>query len=108
MALRRYKMVEELLSKEMVLGLLNGEVVDRVPCFSGMGNITSAGLSKDDIKFSDANRDSVKMALSTASSYQLYGYGYAVVPFDWGIEAEAFGCEINFYEHRGRSSAKVL
>jgi [methyl-Co(III) methanol-specific corrinoid protein]:coenzyme M methyltransferase len=35
-----------------------------------------------------------------ASTYQLFGYECAVAPFDMGIEAEALGCEINYYPHR--------
>jgi [methyl-Co(III) methanol-specific corrinoid protein]:coenzyme M methyltransferase len=65
-----------------------------------MGNVTLNGLKKHDIKFSDAHRDSMKMALSAASTYELYGFESAVVPFDLGIEAEALGCEINFYEYK--------
>jgi [methyl-Co(III) methanol-specific corrinoid protein]:coenzyme M methyltransferase len=98
--LKRIKMADELSSKERVLKLLNGERIDRVPCFSGMGNVTLEGLNKYGIKFSDAHQDSTKMALSAASSYELYGYESAVVPFDLGMEAEALGCEINYYEHK--------
>jgi [methyl-Co(III) methanol-specific corrinoid protein]:coenzyme M methyltransferase len=64
-----------------------------------MGNITVAGLKKHGIKFADAHRSPEKMAKAASSSHELYGLESAVVPFDLGVEAEALGCEINFYEH---------
>jgi [methyl-Co(III) methanol-specific corrinoid protein]:coenzyme M methyltransferase len=40
------------------------------------------------------------MAKAAASTYRLFGFESAVVPFDVGLEAEAMGCEMNFYEGR--------
>ena len=86
-------------SRERVMNLLNGEEVDRAPCFSGMGNITVAGLNKSGISFVEAHKSPEGMAKAAASSFELYGFESAVVPFDLGVEAEALGCRINFYEH---------
>jgi MtaA/CmuA family methyltransferase len=93
-------MVTELSSKERVLRLFNKEKIDRVPVFSGMGNVTVYGLEKYGWKFADIHTDANKMAKMAASTYQLFGFECAVVPFDMGIEAEALGCEINYYGHR--------
>jgi [methyl-Co(III) methanol-specific corrinoid protein]:coenzyme M methyltransferase len=92
-------MSNEWSSKKRVLGLLNGEKVDRVPCFSGMGNITVPGLEKYGAAFQEVHKNAEQMANAASSSYDLYGYETAVVPFDLGVEAEAFGCNINYYEH---------
>lgn len=64
-----------------------------------MGNVTTEGMKKYGIKFAEAHRDPEKMATLAASTYKLFGFECAVVPFDLCTEAEALGCEINFYAH---------
>ncbi|MFQ6137071.1 MAG: MtaA/CmuA family methyltransferase [Candidatus Hydrothermarchaeales archaeon] len=99
------KMTDELTPKERVLRLFDKKKIDRIPCFSGMGNVTIEGMRKLDMQFADAHKDADKMATLAASTYELYGFECAVVPFDLGIEAEALGCEMNFYE---KSEATIL
>ncbi len=86
-------------SRERVLKLFAGEKIDRPPCFSGMGNVTAEGLKKFDYKFAAVHSNAKMMADSAASSYKLFGFECAVVPFDLCVEAEALGCEINVYSH---------
>src|SRR5512145_2845569 len=86
-------------SRERVLKLFAGEQVDRPPCFSGMGNVTTEGLRSIGAKFAASHLDAKLMAGAAASSYKLYGFESGVVPFDLCIEAEALGCEINVYAH---------
>jgi len=93
-------MTAELNSKERVLRLFRGEKIDRIPAFSGMGNVTVHGLEKYGWRFADIHTDATKMAKTAASTFQLFGFGCAVVPFDMGVEAEALGCEVNYYPHR--------
>lgn len=83
--------------KERVLRLFRKEKIDRIPVFSGMGNITVHGLKKYGWKFSDIHVDAPKMASMAASTFQLFGFECAVVPFDLGVEAEVLGCEVNYY-----------
>ncbi len=85
--------------RERVLRLFAGEEIDRPPCFSGMGNVTTEGLKKYGYKFAAVHSDARMMADSAASSYKLFGFECAVVPFDLCVEAEALGCEINVYSH---------
>lgn len=85
-------------SKERVLKTLNGERPDRIPCFSGMGNVTVHGLAEAGVRFAEAHVDAKKMAAAAASTYKQFGFECAVVPFDLGIEAEVLGCEMNFYD----------
>jgi len=93
-------MATELNSKERVLKLFNREKIDRIPVFSGMGNVTVHGLKKYGWKFADIHTDANKMAKMAASTSQLFGFECAVVPFDMGVEAEALGCDVNYYSGR--------
>lgn len=87
------------LSRERILKLFNGEQIDRTPCFSGMGNITTAGLESLNYKFATVHLDPEKMAKAAATTYKYFGFECGVVPFDLCVEAEALGCEINVYAH---------
>jgi [methyl-Co(III) methanol-specific corrinoid protein]:coenzyme M methyltransferase len=86
-------------ARERILKLFAGEQVDRPPCFSGMGNVTTEGLKSLGYKFAAAHLDAKMMASAAASTYKLFGFECGVVPFDLCIEAEALGCEINVYGH---------
>ncbi|MEW5921308.1 MAG: MtaA/CmuA family methyltransferase [Bacillota bacterium] len=85
--------------KERVLKQLAGEEIDRVPCYSGMGNVTVTGLQQHGYRFPLVHSDAEMMANLAATSYKLYGYECAVVPFDFCVEAEALGCVMNAYEN---------
>jgi [methyl-Co(III) methanol-specific corrinoid protein]:coenzyme M methyltransferase len=91
------KMATDLNSKERVFKVLRKEKVDRLPVFSGMGNITVHGLEKYGWKFPEIHTDANKMAKMAASTYQLFGFECAVVPFDMGVEAEVLGSKVNYY-----------
>jgi [methyl-Co(III) methanol-specific corrinoid protein]:coenzyme M methyltransferase len=90
-------MEAELNSRERVLKFFRKEEIDRIPVFSGMGNVTVHGLEKYGWKFADIHVDAHKMAGMAASTYQLFDFECAVVPFDMGVEAEALGAGVNFY-----------
>ena len=91
-------MTTELSPRERVMRLFNGEKIDRIPLFSGMGNVTVYGLEEYGWRFPEIHLDAHKMAKMAASSYKLFGFECAVVPFDMGVEAEALGCKVNYYE----------
>lgn len=84
--------------RERVLNLFAHQPVDRIPCFSGMGNVITEGMRAHGIRFAEAHSDARKMATLAASMYRLCGYECAVVPFDLGVEAEVLGCALNLYE----------
>ncbi len=92
-------------SRDRVLNLFKGEKQNPPPVFSGMGNVTVHGIYEHGWRFADIHTDAEKMARAAASTAQLFGFECAVVPFDLGIEAEALGCEINYYTH---SSQEIL
>jgi len=83
--------------KERVMNTLEKKEVDRVPVFSGMGNVTVAGMQKYGIDFASSHANAEQMATLACSTYELFGFECAVVPFDLCVEAEALGCEVNFY-----------
>lgn len=88
-----------------VLSVFNGEKPDRPPVFSGMGNVTVHGIYPHSWRFADIHIDADKMATAAASTSQLFGFECAVAPFDMGVEAEALGCAINYYD---KSSQEIL
>lgn len=90
-------MEQTMTPRQRVLGLLVGEEVDRVACYSGMGNVTVAGLEQYGFRFSEVHGDAKKLALTAATSHQLFGFECAVVPYDLCVEAEALGCVMNPY-----------
>jgi len=85
-------------ARERVMKFLNGEKVDRPPIFSGMGNVIKPVLDKYDIVFSRVHRDPELMAKAAGGMYREFGYECAVVPFDLGVEAEALGSKMNYYD----------
>lgn len=85
-------------SREQILRLLRGEKIDYVPNFSGMGSITVYGLKQLGYRFNEVHVDPRKMAEAAASTHRLFGFESAVVPFDMGVEAEALGAEVKYYE----------
>lgn len=90
--------VESLTSRERVLRLLRGESVKPPPIFSGMGNVVKPVLDKEGIVFSRVHRDPELMARAAAGMYREFCFECAVVPFDLGVEAEALGAKMNFYD----------
>lgn len=86
-------------SRERVMKLFKGEPIDRVPCFSGMGNVTEEGIKKLGYRFADIHLDAKMMADTAATTYKLFGFESGVVPVDLCVEAEALGCVINVYPH---------
>lgn len=93
-------MATNLSPREQVLKLLRKEKLDTIPLFSGMGNITTHGLEKYGWRFPEIHTDAQKMAKMAASTYQLFGFNCAVVPFDMGVEAEVLGSKVNYYAHQ--------
>lgn len=85
-------------SREQILKLLRGEKIDYVPNFSGMGSITLYGLQQLGYRFNEVHVDARKMAEAAASTYRLFGFESAVVPFDMGVEAEALGAGVKYYD----------
>jgi [methyl-Co(III) methanol-specific corrinoid protein]:coenzyme M methyltransferase len=85
--------------RERILKLFAGENIDRPPCFSGMGNVTTEGLKKFDYTFAALHSDAKMMSDAAAETYKLFGFECGIVPFDLCVEAEALGCEINVYSH---------
>ena len=88
--------------RSRVLKLFNRQSIGYTPVFSGFGNITVLGLEKLGWKFWQVHEDTLKIAETAASTYKLFNFECAVVPFDMGVVAEALGCEVNFYPRHAK------
>lgn len=88
-------------SKQAIMKLLRGEKIDYVPNFSGMGSITLYGIKQLGYRFNQVHVDPRKMADAAASTHKYFGFESAVVPFDMGVQAEALGAQVKYYEKEG-------
>jgi [methyl-Co(III) methanol-specific corrinoid protein]:coenzyme M methyltransferase len=79
-----------------VLALLSGRRGPRPPCFSGLINVTEAGLAGLGLALGDVHQDANKMAAAAATTYRLSGFESAVAPLDLCVEAEALGAQVDF------------
>ena len=83
-------------SRDDTLAILRGEHVARLPVFSGLPSLTASGLNAAGVRYSESHTDAAKMAAAAASTFELFGFESAVVPFDLCVEAEALGCGVDF------------
>ncbi|HEX7588880.1 MAG TPA: uroporphyrinogen decarboxylase family protein [Anaerolineae bacterium] len=83
-------------SRDVTLAILRGERSGRLPVFGGLPSLTAAGLKAAGVRYSESHTDAAKMAAAAASTFELFGFESAVVPFDLCVEAEALGCGIDF------------
>ncbi|MGE5138852.1 MAG: uroporphyrinogen decarboxylase family protein [Rudaea sp.] len=84
------------MSRADILSLLDGDRSPRVPCFSGLVNITTTGLDALGLRFCDIHTDAEALAAAAAQSHALFGWESAVVPADLCVEASALGAEVDF------------
>jgi len=85
-------------SRDTNLALLNGEPVQRWPCFSGLINVTVPGLESVGLRFSEVHTDPQKMAHASASTYRMFGFESAVAPLDMCVEAGLLGAQVDLRE----------
>jgi [methyl-Co(III) methanol-specific corrinoid protein]:coenzyme M methyltransferase len=84
--------------REEILTLLSGQKIGKIPAFSGLIHVTSAGIEREGLAFHEVHRDAEKMARAAASTFKLTGLPSAVAPLDMLVEAEALGAQIDFRE----------
>lgn len=84
--------------RDAIMKMFAGEKIDFIPNFSGMGSITLHGIQELGYSFNEVHVDANKMAAAAASSYKIFGLHGVVVPFDMGVEAEALGAGVKYYE----------
>ena len=84
--------------REEILTLLSGQKIGKIPAFSGLIHVTSAGIENEGLSFHEVHRDAEKMAKAAASTFKLTSLPSAVVPLDMLVEAEALGAQIDFRE----------
>lgn len=78
------------------LGLLRGVRPAGLPCFSGLGTVTAAGLVHSGARFSSVHADAELLAAAAATSLNVFGLASVSVPLDLCVEAEALGAQVDF------------
>lgn len=85
--------------REEILSLFSGQKNDKVPAFSGLIHITTAGLESEGLSLHEVHHDAQKMARAAASTFRLTGMPSAALPLDLCAPAEALGATLNYYEN---------
>ncbi len=83
-------------SRDDTLAILRGQRIGRLPVFSGLPSVTTAGVESVGARYAQTHTDAAKMAAAAASTFELFGLESAVVPFDLCVEAQALGCGADF------------
>lgn len=78
------------------LGLLRGVRPAGLPCFSGLGSVTAAGLAHSGARFSSVHVDAQLLAAAAATSLNVFGLASVSAPLDLCVEAEALGAQVDF------------
>ena len=90
--------MSQLTSKERVLKLFKKEPIDRMPCFSGMSQLTIQAIEKMNIRFAKVHTTAEYMAESALTSSRMFGFESVVIPYDMCTIPEAMGRGINLYD----------
>lgn len=83
-------------SRDDILSLLRGTRLSRLPVFGVLPSVTATGITKIGARYGELHTNAAKMADTAASTFEIYGWESAVVPFDLCVEAEALGCQVDF------------
>lgn len=87
------------LMREEILSLFSGQKNGKVPAFSGLIHVTTAGLESEGLSLHEVHHDPQKMARAAASTFRLTGMPSAALPLDLCAPAEALGATLNYYEN---------
>lgn len=90
--------MSQLTSKERVMRLFRKEPIDRMPCFSGMSQLTIQAIEKMGIRFAKVHTTADHMADSALTSSRMFGFESVVIPYDMCTIPEAMGRGINLYD----------
>lgn len=82
--------------RDDILNLLAGRPIGRLPVFGGLPSLTATGLKAAGVRYAETHTDAARMAAAAASTFEVFGYESAVVPFDLCVEAEALGAGVDF------------
>src|SRR5260370_31856803 len=95
-------------SRDDVLNLLAGHSLGRLPVFSGLPSLTSAGLAAAGVRYAAAHTDATRMSAAAASTFERFGFESAVVPFDFCVEAEGPGAPGGFQDNVAAFLAPIV
>ncbi len=82
--------------RDRVLGALRGEKTDRIPvsCVTQLGLVETMDITG--ARWPEAHHDATKMAALGGALYRLAGLEAARIPFCLTVQAENFGCHVEF------------
>jgi MtaA/CmuA family methyltransferase len=83
-------------TRSEILRLLGGQRLARRPAFSGLINLTLAGLDSAGLVLSGIHHDPERLARAALTTPALTGLEAAVLPGDLCVEAEALGAVVDF------------
>ncbi len=82
--------------KERILRMLDGERTGEIFCTSNVTSVTSELMQEMNVFWPDAHLDPELMAKLSEGQYTIFGFDSVRSCFDVGVEAEAFGSNINY------------
>jgi len=83
-------------SRDEMLRVLAGQRLTRLPVFSGLPSLTAPALRAAGLRYPETHTEAGKMAAAAASTFEMFGFESAVVPFDLCVEAEVLGGGVDF------------
>lgn len=83
-------------TRSEILALLGGQRLERRPAFSGLINLTLAGLDSAGLALGGIHHDPERLARAALTTPALTGLEAAVLPADLCVEAEALGAVVDF------------
>lgn len=87
-----------MMPKKRIQHFFNGEPVDVMPCFSGMGMVTMQAIHQMGIRFAEVHSSAEYMAASALKTAEIFGFDSVVIPYDMCTIPEALGRGVNFYQ----------
>ena len=81
-------------AKERVMGVLNHQKPDRMPCFGANSTVTYEQMEKVQAFWPQGHENGEIMAKQAMAAYTVLGFDAVRVPFSQTFEAEALGCKL--------------
>ena len=84
--------------KERIQKFFKREPIDTMPCFSGMGMVTTQAIQSMGVRFAQIHTSAENMARSAMMSADMFGFDAVIIPYDMCTVPEALGRGMTLYE----------
>jgi [methyl-Co(III) methanol-specific corrinoid protein]:coenzyme M methyltransferase len=81
-------------AKQRVMGMLNHQKPDRMPCFGANSTVTYDQMEKVQAFWPEAHENGEAMAKQAVAAHRVLGFDAVRVPFCQTFESEALGCKL--------------